>query len=120
MRSALVGLALVLLFALAGWGFYRFLWHRGLTPLPEVQTSKLAGKWRGSGKEFLLEFEGDRLKVTGLDDSAVVFVTAGKGARWTESRPTTRIPRVLEWDGRQLHVRIVEDSGRSEVLTLSR
>lgn len=120
MKSALVGLALVLLFALGGWGFYRFLAHRGWTPLPDVQVSQLAGKWYSQGKELSLRIEGERLTLTGLDDSAVIFVSAGKGARWSESRPSSRVPRVLEWDGRALRLRIIEDSGRSEVLTLTR
>lgn len=118
MRNALIALFLVLAFGLAGAGLYKLLAARGMTPTPAMTSQQLAGSWRGDRLELRLEADGANLRVFGLDQGSLTFVSSGKG--WAESSPQSQVPRVLEWNGQALELRIFDDTGLSRVVVLQR
>lgn len=119
MRNLLIALLLVVFFGLAGVGFYKFLAGRGMTPVAAIGSGEAAGVWLADKLELRLDKDGDNLRVFGLGEGgALTFVKSGKG--WAESSPDSKVPRVLEWNGKALELRIFDDAGQSRVVVLQR
>ena len=121
MRNALLGLLLVGLFGLAGAGLYALLVRRGVTPVVPVTAAELAGRWKSERIHLKIEAEGANLRVFGLDDSgSSLFSSTGAAPRWTENSPESKVPKLLEWNGQELELRIFDDSGRMEAIKMRR
>jgi hypothetical protein len=120
MRSALVAAALLLLFVVGGAGIYALLWRRGVTPIVPVRAAELTGNWRAGEQNLKIEAQGGHLQVHGLaGEENRVFAASGP-TRWSESSPETKVPRLLEWNGQSLDLKITHDSGRVEMVGLQR
>ncbi|MBT9583200.1 hypothetical protein IV102_07615 [bacterium] len=120
MRSAVLALLLLVVFGLAGAGLHRLLSKRGLTPIVPVKAAQMVGQWRAEGLQLRIEAEGDHLKVFGMNQQGTLLFSASGQSRWAENEPESKVPRLLEWNGKALELKTTHDSGRVEAVTLQR
>lgn len=120
MRSALLALLLLVVFGLAGAGLHRLLANRGMTPVVPVKAAQLVGQWRAEGLQLRIEAVGDHLKVFGLNHQGTLLFSASGQCRWAENEPESKVPRLLEWNGKALELKTTHDSGRVEACTLEK
>lgn len=113
-RNLLIVVGFLLCFILGGVGISRYLQGKGQTPFLTARATDLAGRWQNKGTTLSIEADGEGLKV-----DRAAYVRDGNAARWVEKSPQGKVPRILEWNGTQLLLTVVDDQNqrRSESLT---